>query len=82
MEKIFFDENCSFKEIVNEIEAIKSQIEGLFAFFSYFNIKEENKFKYNLKRQIYSLKFEEWRKDKIIEYIYGDVDLETLKKLA
>ena len=82
MDDIIFEESMTFKEIVECIEAKKTLIEGVLAFFSCFDIKEENKFKYNLKKQIYALKFEEWRKDKIIEYIYDDIDLETLKKLG
>lgn len=82
MNDILFDENMTFKEVVGCIEAKKTLIQGVLAFFSCFDIQEEIRFKIFLKKQVYSLKFEEWRKDKIIEYIYDDIEYEILKKLV
>ena len=71
----------NYKEVVNNIEVIKSQVLGVIASFSYFQNRDKTIFMMWLKKTIYSFKFQEWKKDKIIEYIYDDVDIELLKKL-
>ncbi len=73
--------NWGFKELVNNIEAIKAQVLGVIASFSCFESKDKLKFMKWFKTTIYSLNFQEWKKDKIIEYIYGDVDIDLLKRL-
>lgn len=81
MEKIRFDLNWNFKEIVCNIEALKTQIWGIIASFSYFELKEQVLFKRYIKETIYSYNFEKWRCDRLLEYIYGDIEFEVLKKL-
>lgn len=81
MKEIEINVNWSFKEVVQNIEVIKSQVWDIIASFSCFDLKKEVDFKRRLKRTIYAFKFEEWKKDKIIEYIYDDVELSALKRL-
>lgn len=81
MEKIIFNHDWTFEELVNNIEAIKYQIKGIIASFSRYELKDQVRFKKNIKNEIYSFKFKRWRCDKILEYIYDDIDYETLKKL-
>ena len=50
--------------------------------FSYFQNKDKTIFMKWVKDTIYSFKFQEWKKDKIIEYIYDDVDIDLLKRLS
>lgn len=73
--------NWSYKEVVNNIEVIKSQILGIIASFSYFQSRDRTIFIRWVKDTIYSFNFQEWRKDKIIEYIYDDIDIDLLKRL-
>lgn len=81
MEEINININWTFKELVDNIEVIKSQVWDIIASFSYFDIKKEVDFKRRLRKTIYSLKFEEWRRDRILEYIYNDVELDVLRRL-
>ena len=74
--------NWSYKELVNNIEVIKSQVLGVIASFSYFQNKDKTIFMRWVKDTIYSFKFQEWKKDKIIEYLYDDIDIDLLKRLS
>lgn len=81
MSELNIDTNWTFKELVENIEVIKSQIWDIITSFSYFDIKKEVDFKRRLRKTIYSFKFEEWRRDRILEYIYNDVEFDVLKRL-
>lgn len=81
MIKNFIDPDLSFKEVVAQIEVIKSQIRDTIASFSYFQKKEEIEFKREVKRQIFELKFEYWKCERLLEYIYDDFTLEELERL-
>lgn len=70
--KIYIDPNSKFKDIVDNIEEIKSQVGGIIASFSSFEIKQQLEFKRNLRKQIYALNFELWKREKILEAIYDD----------
>lgn len=76
-----FNQDWNYKEVVKNIEALKSQVWDIIASFSYLEIKELIEFKRELRRLIYSLKMEEWRRERIFEYIYNDFELEELKSL-
>lgn len=82
MSVIYFNRDWTFKEVVENIEVIKIQVWGVITSFSYGDIKKEIIFKQKLRDHIYSLNFENWKCDRILEYIYNDIDLELLKKLA
>ena len=69
MSDIYINPNWTFKETIENVEVIKSQMGDIIASFWYFDLKKEVDFIRNLKKQIYSLKFEEWKRDKIWEYI-------------
>lgn len=70
--KIYIDPNSTFKDIVDNIEEIKSQVGDIIASFSSFEIKQQLEFKRNLRKQIYALNFELWKREKILEAIYDD----------
>lgn len=82
MYDININQDWTYKEMLQNIEAIKSQVREKIASFYCYETKERHKFMRYIKMQIYSLNFQEWKKDKIIEYIYDDADLELLKKLG
>ena len=80
MSDIYINPNWNFKETIENVEVIKSQMGDIIASFWYFDLKKEVDFIRNLKKQIYSLKFEEWKRDKIWEYINGYEYYEELVK--
>lgn len=77
----YIDSSWTFKDFVDNIEAVKTRTEGIIASFSSSEIKKQICFKRQLRNEIYSLKFEEWKKDRIIECIYGYFDIKELKKM-
>ena len=77
----YINPEWTFKEVVENIEVVKSQTEGIIASFSSFEIKKQLKFKKHLRNKIYSLKFEEWKKDRIIECIYGYFEINKIKQM-
>ena len=81
MSELNINTNWTFKELVENIEVIRSQVWDIIASFSYFDIKKEVDFKRRLRKTIYSFKFEEWRRDRILEYIYNDVEIDVLRRL-
>lgn len=76
--KIYIDPNSTFKDIVDNIEEIKSQVGDIIASFSSFEIKQQLEFKRNLRKQIYALNFELWKREKILEAIYDDFPIYKL----
>lgn len=77
----YINPEWTFKEVVENIEVVKSQTEGIIASFSSFEIKKQLIFKKHLRNKIYSLKFEEWKKDRIIECIYGYFETNKIKQM-
>lgn len=80
MSDIYINPNWTFKETIENVEVIKSQMGDIIASFWYFDLKKEVNFIRNLKKQIYSLKFEKWKRDKIWEYLNDYENLEILLK--
>ena len=80
MSDIYINPNWTFKETIENVGVIKSQMGDIIASFWHFDLKKEVDFIRNLKKQIYSLKFEEWKRDKIWEYINGYEYYEELVK--
>lgn len=77
----YIDSSWTFKDFVDNIEAVKTRTEGIIASFSCFEIKRQINFKRQLRNKIYSFKFEEWKKDRLIECIYNYFDIEELKAM-
>lgn len=78
MENLYINPEWTYKEIVSKIKVLKFQYDEILTLFSYFSIKYRANFIRNLKTQIYSLQFEEWKRDRIWEYLNGDEEYETL----
>lgn len=77
---MFVNTEWKYREVIENIEAIKSNYKDILASFLWYEVGKRVECGYNLKRQIYSLKFEEWKKDKIWEYINDYEEFETLLK--
>lgn len=78
----YINSNWTFEEFIENIEVIKSHTQGIIASFSSFEIKKQLLFKKQLRDKIYSLKFEEWKKDRILECIYDYFEVEKIKEIA
>lgn len=67
--------NWNYKESLFFIDLVKKSYEDIMLSFSIFggnfNLYEKA---YKIKKDIYSLSFEEWKKDKLWEFINGDVE--------
>ena len=81
MSDLNINPNWTFEETVNNIEALKYQVGDIIASFSSFEIKKQILFKKQLRNTIYSLKFELWKKERILECIYDYFEVEKLKKM-
>ena len=53
MSELNINTNWTFKELVENIEVIRSQVWDIIASFSYFDIKKEVDFKRRLRKTIY-----------------------------
>ena len=76
---IYIDPDSTFREIVDNIEVIKSHVRDTIASFSSFEIKKQLQFQRELRNQIYALNFELWKKERILETIYDDFPVHKLK---
>lgn len=77
----YIDPNSTFKEIVDNIEVIKSHVMDTIASFSSFDVKKQLQFQRELRNQIYALNFELWKRERILETIYDDFPINKLKNM-
>ena len=77
--EIYIDPDSTFREIVDNIEVIKTHVRGTITSFSSFNIKKQLQFQRELRNQIYALNFELWKRERILETIYDDFPVYKLK---
>ena len=75
----YINPNSTFKEIVDNIEVIKSYVRGTIASFSSFEIKKQLQFQREIRNQIYALNFELWKRERILETIYDYYPIHKLK---
>ena len=69
-------EKMTFRQFVENCEALKSQYEEVLSPF--FNVQLVRCWK----KMIYGLNIEEWKKDRLWEYLNDDIPIELLKKLV
>lgn len=82
MKELNINQNWTFKEVVDNLESLRTDYEGILATFSYFDIKEKNKFLLKTRNKFYSLNLQKWEKDKIWEYMNGFEFLYVLKGIV
>lgn len=76
------DENWTFKDIKNNIEALKNQYMGLLASFSYFEKKQRNMIIQRSKTNIMNFrKIQIWQRERLWEVLNDDFSIEEFKKL-
>ncbi len=75
------NQDWNFKEIVGVLKSLKEQYWERVRSFSYFDLHEKVVYMRNFRDDIYKLNFEEWKKDKIWDYINNYEFLYVLKRL-
>ena len=79
MEKLYLDPSWSFRECVYNIRTLKSQYQGVLMSFSFTqNTKGETKYIRETRSSIYEMPYDEWKKDKLWEYMNDDIDYITI----
>lgn len=75
------NQDWNFKELVNVLKSLKEQYWEKVRSFSYFDLHEKVVYMRKFRDDIYKLDFEEWKKDKVWEYINNYEFLYVLKRL-
>lgn len=68
---LYVNSNWTFKETVDNLKTLKNEYNEVLASFSYFTSKERITFLKATRDSFYALKFEQWKKDKIWDYMNG-----------
>ena len=72
----------NFKYIQNNIEAIKSEYEGILLSFFWNEIKEKYKFTHETRNKVFSLnKIQYWQRERLWEVMNGDLEIEKFRRL-
>lgn len=79
--ELYINPDSTFKEIVDNIEVIKSHVRETIASFPSFDVKKQLQFQRELRNQIYALDFELWKRERILETIYDDFPVYKLKNI-
>lgn len=83
---VYINPNWTFRELVRNVKSLKQQYVFCLDFFSFDYTYEELKYKNSIiretKQKIYALNMEEWRKDKVWEYMNGYEFYSTLRYLV
>lgn len=75
--------NLTFKELVINIEAMKSQYKRVLLLFSCgFDIKNKVRYIKNTKTKMYSLDIETWKIDRLWDYMNDYISYEELQEIA
>lgn len=82
MEKLYVNPGWKFKDVKENIEALKAHYLGVLTSFSYFEKRERLLFIKESKKLIMSLNnILDWQKDRTWEAINDDFDIEEFKRL-
>lgn len=72
---INIDPSWTYRQFTCNLKTLKSQYNDFLMSFSLTSPKERADFIYFIRNQIYSLKFMEWQKDKIWDYLNDNISL-------
>ena len=72
------DSGWTFNDVVSNIEALKNQYNGFLTSFSVFERKKALQLMRQFKTKIYSLHFEEYKRNLIWRYINDEIEYEEL----
>ena len=74
--RIYVNPNWSFKETISIIEALKQDYNGALTLFNCFSLHDKVELIRNFKKDIYALKYEEWKKDRVWDYLNDNIEFE------
>ena len=80
--ELIVNQDWTFREAILNMRALKKTYEDTLRSFSYFELPEKVKFERNFRSSIYSLNFEEWKKDRLWDYLNGFLFYEELISIA
>lgn len=81
-EKLQVNSNWTFKEIIIKVKALKQNYDDVLASFSYFNLHKKIEIMKKFRDSIYALNFEEWKKDRLWDYLNDYLSYEELILIA
>ncbi|MBR2245559.1 MAG: hypothetical protein IKN65_00655 [Clostridia bacterium] len=79
--RIYVNPSWTFKDVIEIIKALKQDYYGALALFDCFNIKDKVDLIRKFKQDIYSLKFEEWKRDRVWDYLNDNIEYEIFDKI-
>lgn len=80
---IVLEDNLTFKDIQNNIEAIKTKYQGILSLFCCKNLKKDNETIHNIKLEIFNYKgILYWQRERLWEAMNGDFDINEFKMIG
>lgn len=76
------ESDWTFSDVVSNIEALKNQYNGFLTSFSVFERKKALQVMRKFKTQLYSLHFEEYKRNLAWKYINDEIEYEDLLELG
>ena len=76
------NKNWTFREFILNLRALRNSYEDFLCSFSCFEQKQKLKFIREFCTQIYDLPYEEWKRDRIWDYLNDDIPFEALISIA
>ena len=75
--------NWKFKDIQDNIEAIKTQYEDILSSFSYVQLKERGIMLHKIRRQVFDYgNIQYWQRERLWEVMNGDFEIEKFRRLC
>ena len=80
--RLYVNPNWNFKQTIYFLYELKQDYNTALALFNCFNIREKIDLIRKFKKDIYALKFEEWKKDKIWDYLNDNIEFDIFEKIS
>lgn len=72
----------TFKEVVKNIKAIRLRYEEVLLSFSVYELRNEIEFRREARNSVYALNMQEWKKDRIWDYMNDFLDFGVLEQIC
>jgi len=80
---IGLDSNWKFKNIQDNIEAVKTQYEDILSSFSYFEMKKRGNVLHKMRQEVFKFdNIEYWQRERLWEVLNGDFEIEKFRRLC
>ena len=80
--RLDINQNWTFNEFVCNIKALRTSYERFLTLFNCFHLKEKAEFIRQTRNEFYSLNMEDWKREKLWNYMNGDELITTLEDIA